>query len=188
MQANFLDLNLLPEQRPRKQRAGPSGWLGWALVIFAVATLLPLWRLQATGKARVQDLQRTLDFVREQVRHTDDLMAERDLLERSLEETAAQTAQLEREKAVLSTSQSQVSDRMSAVLEALPPRARLEGISQKDRTTEIRGWAGSSSLVLSYARSLQELQIFHSVNVVSLGRRAGDPLPTAVTFVIELEE
>jgi len=188
VQVDFLDLNLLPEQRPKRRGVTPSGWLGWLLVAFAVATLIPLWQLQRSGNQRVQELQRTLGFVRSQVRRADDLLAERDMLQRSLRETTDQIEQLERQRSILEANQSNVTAELTAVLDALPPRARLESLAREGKTIKIEGSAGSASLVLDYARSLQELGLFRRVNVISLDRKKDDPLPTAVTFVIEIEE
>jgi len=188
MRANFLDLNLLPEQRPQKERAGPFPRLGWLLIAFAVVTLIPLWQLKSMGDRRIHDTQQSLKLVRQQVRHVDDLLAEKESLERALKETTAQADQLERDATILQAHQSQISMQTSAVLAALPPRSRLEDITQDGPLIKIRGRAGSASLALSYARTLQELGLFRHVSVTTLDRRSGDPVPTAVTFVIELEK
>ncbi len=188
MQTKFLDLNLLPKQQSRQRPTGRSAWLGWLLLAFAVATLIPLWQLKSMGDSRVRDIQTKLDYVREQVRHVDDLLAEKELLGRSLQDTKRQTDRLERERAILQNRQSHVSGFTTSILQALPPRTRVEDITQDGATLKIRGWAGSASLALSYARALQDLGQFRTVNITTLDRRTSDPVPTAVTFVIELEE
>lgn len=194
MQADFLDLNLLPRGRRRRSITVRRPWrateaLGIALFLFALLTLVPLTVLKSRNDRQLQVAENAIVSSRDEVRKADERLARESQLRQQTQALLFQADALEQQVRQLDAQVEPVSALIQPMTQALPPRVTITNVTEEaNGIIRVRGEGGSITLVLEFAAALEQVPAIRTVTVVTVDRvtRPSAP-PTAVTYTLELE-
>ncbi|HBY97037.1 MAG: PilN domain-containing protein [Ardenticatenaceae bacterium] len=194
MQADFLDINLLPRDRRRVSIAPPLGrrfpeLLGLAMLLFALLTLVPLGVIKIRNDRQLARTQAAVMLSREQVRATDQALVRESQLRQQIQTMLIQADTLEQQVRQLEEQGGPISLLLQPMTEALPPRVIITSvIPGAGSTVRVVGTGGSTPLVLEFAQALERVPDVRKVTIVSIDRRSdASAAPTAVVYTLEVE-
>jgi Tfp pilus assembly protein PilN len=194
MQADFLDLNLLPRDRQPTSIGSPGRSrvpeiLGLALIFVAVLMLVPLSAIKMRNDRQLARTIAAVDLSRQQVRDADRILARESQLRQQTQSLLIQADALEQQLRRLEAQGDPISSLLQPMTQLLPPRVTITSLVQVSETTiRVTGEGGSTSLVLEFAQSLERLGGIRSVSIVGVDRLMEESAPpTAVRYTLELE-
>lgn len=193
MQADFLDLNLLPRERRvtiiPSLRPGSPELLGLVMLLFALLTIVPLGVIKVRNDQQLARTRAALETSRQQVREADLVLARESQLRQQIQTLLIQADALEQQARQLREQGTLISALLQPMTQALPPRVTIERVSQGPGTTvQVTGTGGSTTLVLEFAQALEQIPGVKQVTVVSIDRLTDESAaPTAVVYTLEVE-
>lgn len=194
MQADFLDLNLLPRERRRVSvasplRRGSAELVGLAMLLFALLTLVPLGVIKVRNDRQLARTRVAVTLSREQVREADLALAREAQLRQQIQTLLLQIDALEQQTRQLQEQGDPISSLLQPMTQALPPRVSITRLAPGAGTTvRVTGTGGSTPLVLEFAQALEQVPGVRKVTVVSIDRLTdASAAPTAVAYTLEVE-
>ena len=184
-----VDLNLLP-QRYRPQHLTLPLVLAIIFVAGAMLGTIPTYQVYRAKRAVTRDLQAQLDILRTALDAEGIDEEQLEELNERIQEVEAEFEQLQSELDTVRQWQSPRAPTIASVNEALLPRVHLVSITEDGETIAVTGETGSTTLVLDYARALQEREEFSDVRVVSVRNVDSTRLAPwhEFTFILEQTE
>lgn len=181
----FIDLNVLPEElRPPRYAA----WYVVAVVAILAASivLIPLYRAERAVDVETAHLRSELELMNGELARIQIDFGQARELRQQIETTEATIATLDEERqAILGTGQP-LSSVLSAIMETLPPGARLASVTSSEGQLSVQGRADRATDVLEYSRALTRSGWFSEARITSLAIESGEEEGTGMTFTIEL--
>lgn len=190
MQAEFPNINLLPyAYRSRVLRVGRLSLL---LFILAVVSLVPLLLVRTYNNRAIADLATEVRQQRREASQVENLLAQRETTLEEITTVLKRADTLEQRAAELARRGAPVSSSFQVIRDALPPRVALVEIEDQGTRVRIIGQAGSASLAVEFAQSLEDaghtVVVEQMQQVPATAADATDVPPDAVTFTLIMEK
>lgn len=200
MRAAFPDINLLPSEQRRDRLRSTRAWrMTGILFILATLSLVPLILVRSYNMNAVEELAKQVQQQRREAAHVEGLLAEREQTLRELTAILRRTDTFENQAAQLARAGPPISLSLHAIDEVLPPRVTVIAIYDQGAFLRLRGQAGSASLVVEFAQTLEAASGGQRVVIERLStvgdnvdqldpERSVDAPPGAVEFVLTMEK
>lgn len=191
MNANFIDINLLP--RPVRPAIGGAAWqrlMVPGLVLLAIATFFVLGAtfLKVRNDRMLAQQRIEVQRVGQGVRDFSTIIAQVEILQQQVTTLATQAAQLEADAERVSQANPPLAPFLAALTESLLPRMKITGVvAQGENRFLVRGEAGTDSLVVAYVQALQRRPEVRSVTPRAIEQLGGDAPPSAVRWTLLVE-
>ncbi len=191
MTTEFPDINLT-NATSRAKRTWHSSQsprtILWGVILVGLVLILPLAIVKVYNERQLSRLREAVETERARIEETESLLTEYETLVTSIHTTLENAVRLERLADAVEREGEAFSNVLQAITTALPPRVSLTSVVETDDAIIVQGEAGSASLALEFARTLQTQPFWKRVRLEKIEENVPDAPPSAVVFHIRLEK
>nr|WP_290668531.1 PilN domain-containing protein [Ardenticatena sp.] len=191
MTTEFPDINLT-NATSRAKRTWHSSQsprtILWGVILVGLVLILPLAIVKVYNERQLSRLREAVETERARIEETESLLTEYETLVTSIHTTLENAVRLERLADAVEREGEAFSNVLQAITTALPPRVSLTSVVETDDAIIVQGEAGSASLALEFARTLQTQPFWKRVRLEKIEENVPDAPPSSVVFHIRLEK